>query len=928
MKASSSYAPQLRGVSQQIPQERGPGQISEQINMLSDPVEGLSRRHGSLMVAEKSTGLAWVAAADEDVKGYRTFSYSSGGNDYEVMVRHASRPSGSTLPALMGFNRTTGQFLTYARPVTDAQLDLMEQGGVSAITNVGKYLFMAGHSTLPTATSTDLWAAADNQAKSVLWVRGGAYSRTYKATVTKTDNTQVSFEYTTPKSSYPGTLDTSGVPIYAADPAGGTQLDTEAAYITADGAYGIASLGWAAWNPTGMTVTNGGAAMTNVTPADPANATEYKWVAGAPTVRFHASLIGDVNVTMEYTHTKVITNPNYVKTVDDLTNEYQSAVTAWIGTAAEAIQPQAIAEQLKLAAIAAGLTTATRSASTVIFDNVKAISATDSGDNTLLRGVANEVTGADEVSSIHAVNKVVKIRARGSAEAYYLKAVAKDSAVTSGYTEVTWVEGAGVQHAITGGLIYATVQGSSLFVASSASLLDSIITGPAPVFVASTVGDVDTSPLPYFIGKKITWLGVFQDRLLVGAGGIIRASKIGDYLNFFRASVLTVPANDPLEMTAQGAEDDELRYSELYEKNLVVFGKKRQYVISGSQPLTPTAPSFAVLSSHADAAEMPPLAVGGLIFYGKLGEVASSVHQIQPSPRGAESPQSFIVSSQLKEYITKDATEFRAIALPAALFVRTKTSPNSLFIFQYLDRDDGRAQDSWSRWEFNSGLGKIAGMASTPNGLLVFTLRVLNGIMWLVADNCPLTSGLSTKPYLDSMRTWSAVTEGLGTITLSSGEQYAAAFDASTEWKFLGAPMPNATDLPADYPLATGLWGGALQNASMTPTNPFMRDRNDEVISTGRLTVTNVVVSTGQSSGFTATVTDKNGSQVYTYNGRIIGDPNNLIGRTPISNLQQSVVIARETRDYTLTLAARDWLPFTITSMEWVGQFFNHTRRL
>jgi hypothetical protein len=47
-----------------------------------------------------------------------------------------------------------------------------------------------------------------------------------------------------------------------------------------------------------------------------------------------------------------------------------------------------------------------------------------------------------------------------------------------------------------------------------------------------------------------------------------------------------------------------------------------------------------------------------------------------------------------------------------------------------------------------------------------------------------------------------------------------------------------------------------------------------------------------------------------------------------VTNLVQSQPIALETRDYKLTLRARTWLPLTITTLEWVGQWFNRTQRV
>jgi hypothetical protein len=931
MKKSDSYPSVVRGVSQQAPSQRDPGRMEEQVNMVPDPVEGLCRRHGSSLQYElmlNSLGdpsAEALAAAIADTATWRTFEYTHDDNEYVLVYRTTARPAGSTLPGLFLYNRTLR--LMHASLVTmpgDTAVSTLFANGISAITAVGKYVFMAGNGILPTASSVDVWGSAENQARAVVWVRGGTYSRKYTVTATKTDNTQVDFEYTTPSSSYQGALDTSGVPVYAADPAGGTQVDTESAYIVAVGAYGEAVLGWGVWNPTGMTVKDGATTLTNVSPADPASATEYRWDAGVSFARFHPSLVGQLDVTMAYTHTKTVTNPNYTKLVGDITNEYNTAVTQWIGTAAQAIQPAAIAESLRLAAVAAGLTSATRDGSTIIFDNVKGLTVADGGDGSLIRGVANEISSADQVSDLHYVGKVVKVRARSAREAYYLKATAKDPLAT-GYTEVIWVEGAGVEHTINSGLFYGVASPAIFNVASSAANMQSLIGGIVPNYEVSTTGDADTSPLPYFVGREITYLGVFQDRLMVGAGAVVRASRVGDYLNFFRTTVLSVLADDSLEMLSQGADDDVLRHSVLYDKDLVIFGDKRQYVISGRSPLTPTSANMPTMSSHSGAGSIPPVAVGGLIFYAKRGVGSSSVHQIQPG-RNVESPESFPVSSQLNTYILGDAVEITKHAEPSALFVRTAASRQSLYVFHFLDFEDGRRQDAWHRWDIYSGLGSIMGISQSPAGLLVYTLRYAFNRMWFCVDLFPLTAGLSTKPYLDSQRPWIQITD-MGSIRQESVGSYHAAFDDSTEYHLLGADIADAEELLEDYPEAEGLYFGAGYQAYATLTNPYMRDRNDRPITTGQLVVAQVTVSTAASSGFDSVVASSSETVEASFNGRLLGDPNNILGRVPITDAQWPVPVGREIRDYRLTLKARLWHPLTITLLEWVGQAFNRTQR-
>lgn len=938
MKASGSTSSLMQGVSQQVPQDRGPGQHTEQINMLPDPVQGLSRRHGSKFVAERqlTNDPSLIAAYTADTDNWRTFEYSNAGHDYVVLVRSAARPVGSTLPVLMVYDRTAKAFLPVTRNVTDAQLDLLESGGVSAITAIGKYVFMAGFTTPATASSVDLLNAGTNPADAVVWIRGGAYARTYTVTATRTDGTQFTFFYKTPTSSYPGTLDTRGVPIYAADPAGGTNTDTESAYITLQGAVYRSDLQWGSWAPSALSVKKASTAMTNVYPAAPANNLQYSWNSGTgqPWVEFHSSNLGALDVSITYTHIKTITNPNYAKIVGDMTNAFNTAVTNWIGTAADAIQPAAIAEQLRLAAVAAGLTTATRQAGTIIFDNVKALSVNDGGDGSLIRGVANEVTGVDEVSDIHKVGKIVKVRARNAAEAFYLVARAKDG-ISTGYTSVTWVEGAGTQHTITNALCFLTVSAGTAYLASSKALLLAILPGDTlPVYSVSTVGDADSSPLPFFVGKQITYLGVFQDRLIVGAGAVVRCSKIGDYMNFFRSSILTAPADDPLEMLSQGSEDDVLRYSIIYDRDLVIFADKRQYAISGRVALTPTSANMQVMSSHSNAAQLPPRAVGGVIFYGQLGETGSAVFQVQPG-LVAESPESYIQTSQIDTYLKGSIIELAANAKPTHLFARTTGARNSVFCYTYLDKaQQGRVQDAWHTLAYNAALGPIIGMSQSPDGLLIYTLRVAldhAGVnrTYVVADLQPLTTGLATYPYLDSLRTLALVNANTGSLHSTSTGPYRVAFDSTSQWRFVGSDLSDQASLLAEFPTATGPQVGIDMATAFTPTNPYVRDRNDKAITSGKLTITTITVSIAKSSGFFADVhsAGRETTETFEYNARIVGSPDDLVGRETVTDMIQTQPIALETSDYTLTLRARKWLPLTITTLQWVGQWFNRTQR-
>jgi hypothetical protein len=838
MKVANSYASLLRGVSQQVPQDRTDGQHTEQVNLLSDPVDGLTRRHGSIWQAERllpdMTG-AQLYFALSDFGNYVTIPFDSGGKAYVILYRKAAPVVPEiNLPPFFVYNKTDKVFLPTVRPSVDSVLDAI--GGVAAATQVGKYLFFAGRDTAVAGSSTDLWGSSPNNGRTVIWVRGGAFSRTFSVTVRTTGGVEYTFSHTTPPSSYQGVLDTSD----------------------------IAS-----------------------------------------------------------------SDPDYTKKVNDRVNAYNAAVTAWIGTSTEAVQPKSITNGLWLAAIAAGVPglIGVVKDTTIVIQGIAAVTVTDGGDNSLIRGVANEVDSASAVSPIHYVGKVVKVRGQGSAEAYYLKAVAKDAGAIAGtLADVVWVEGAGIQHSITSGILYGTIVGGTFYYASSATLLATLTSGPHPEVLSSTTGDHDTSPMPFFVGQKVTYMGTFQSRLLIGAGGVLALSRTEDYLNFFRSTVLTLPADDPFEMLPQGSADDELRYGVLYDRDLVIFGKKRQYVVSGSQALTPTGASMPVLASYEDSADASPVAAGGFIFYTKRGDNTTGVFQIQPG-QTENSPESFPASSQIATYINGGATELAiSTGSPSHLLIRTTAAPHSLYVFTYLDKQDGRKMDAWSRWDFSPELGSIVGVSNTDKGPLTFSLRVRPGshIAYIVADLCPLKTGVSDLPYLDSNR---PALPYVGSLNAPVAGPWAAAFSSASARRFTGAPLEDIGELTSTYPLEPGLTVGALQEAYFVPTNPYMRDGKDKAILSGRLTVTRMTVAYKDTGGIKWAVTSNGTTNEVEFSGRILGSPSNLIGIEPISTGQHNLPIGRETRQFSLRIAARDWHPFTVTAMEYTGQFFNRVQR-
>lgn len=855
-RVAGSYESVVRGVSQQVPQDRRPGQHYEQINMISDPVRGLSRRHGSVNLDEKRLGTFDPVVYQQmlaDTQGHKVFQFQCNGEEYDLIHRTRAAVSGNDSDFAWCFKRPGDGFIpvvTDSTPFVEALID----GGVSAAVNVGKYVFLAGTNTRPAWDGLDVFARERNHL--VAWVRAGAYSRNFTVKLIRQSGTVNTITYKTPASSYPGVLDTSDI----------AATDTE-----------------------------------------------------------------------------------YSKKVNDRTNAYNTAVTQWIGTAAAAIVPSAIATALAANVVTAmagsGLTTQVVD-STICFtttgmaDPVVEITCEDAGDGTLFRGVGAEVTAAELVSVVHWAGKVIKVRPKKNdgSDVYYLKAIPKNTGST-GWTEVTWRECAGYEVLPKDLYAICTVVDGVFYIARDAASLTAMAGGTHPVPVVNGVGDRTSSPIPDFFGRRIDFMAMFQDRLVIGSGAVLYFSRTGDYQNFWRQSVLTVDDADPIEMFALGAEDDTIKAGTTYDRNLLIFGKRKQYVISGRQPMTPRNASIVVQSSHEDAVDALPIASGNFVFYNKYRNGISSAHQVQIGQL-ADTPESYEISKQLDQYLRGRPSELCAVTSPNVIFMRTETERRKIYTYTYLDSAAGseRLFDSWSTWTWNDGVGYLVGISTESGDLLAYYLRTGRSegetvdSVFLACDKFVLDTDRSALPYLDSMRAEARLFSPFSSLSLDTVgmENAAVAFDVSVPEFMLGVPLPRYDEFTESYPdNAEAKWAGWQYPAMTEPTNPYILDSNGKAIVTGRLTITKVAVSIADSGGLTVTYRTNNGDYVSTdFTGRLIGRSTNQIGRQPIVTTSVTAAFGREVRDFKYQLWAREWLPLTVTAIEWTGQFFSNTRRV
>lgn len=642
----------------------------------------------------------------------------------------------------------------------------------------------------------------------------------------------------------------------------------------------------------------------------------------------------------------------YVKKVNDRVYAYQSAVNKWIGTAAAAIVPSAIVVELRKRLVAKikkpedpvndadgnpiiyGVEFPEADVGTVdnhlTFTNITELAITDGANNNTVGAVLHEVESVADLSVRHMAGKVIKVSPRmtsgGSGQAYYVKARAINSG--TGWEKVVWEEAAGTL--VTPGFVclIGTMVGDTFYLASSATILKEISGVDTPGWVPSSSGDFDSQALPAMFGKTITYMRLFQDRLMLVSGSTVLLSKTGDYFNFFRASALQIANDDPIEMYALGSDDDVITDGALLDRDLLLFGNVWQYAISGREALLPANPYIAIQSSYADSNHCSPVSAGNLVFYTQPRDHKLTVQQMQTGAY-AGTVSTFEVTQQLSKYLAGSPTALVATTSPSALFVRTSGLTNGVYVFSYLDApgQTERLFDSWSRWTWAPELGPTVGITGKDGALLTVTLRKgMEGCVY-VLDEFTLAGSLSDNPHLDSIRP----AESAGNMARGSPIQDALSvvLDKSAGDFFLIGRAANEYDrLATEFPdFINSIKIGANFDGHVTITNPFMRDRDGKPILDGRLTLGN----------FKVTVVDSAAMKVFVQDLQTLDmqevEVLNWVARAAgvwVLNTQQIMETAtttagvyKETRACKVRFQSRSWLPFGLSAMEWSGQFFS-----
>ena len=121
-------------------------------------------------------------------------------------------------------------------------------------------------------------------------------------------------------------------------------------------------------------------------------------------------------------------------------------------------------------------------------------------------------------------------------------------------------------------------------------------------------GDSTSAPLPEFIGRKISSVFFYRNRLGIIADNTISMSQVGEFYNWFPDTATEVLDTDPISVIPTSTKYHRIDWAVPFNKQLVLVGPTKQYVLhSGFEALSPKTIAIDEATSYTLDTQYPPL---------------------------------------------------------------------------------------------------------------------------------------------------------------------------------------------------------------------------------------------------------------------------------------------------------------------------------
>jgi len=295
------------------------------------------------------------------------------------------------------------------------------------------------------------------------------------------------------------------------------------------------------------------------------------------------------------------------------------------------------------------------------------------------------------------------------ADNYWLKFVADDGIKGSGVWEETVAPGivSGLDHHTMPHALVAVRSGGNI---ASFQFCELSGSGSNPNNVGwdeRKVGDaITTNPDPSFVGKKISQIFFYRNRLGLIADEQIVLSQPSDYHNFFAVSAITSSDDNPIDISVSDVKPAYINHVLPTQKGVLMFSDAGQFMLFSEQDsFSPKTARLKKVAGYECSTTIKPLDMGTTYMfvnhtgaYSKAFEMAIVDESVPPKIID----QTRVVPSFLPKTLNVNSGSadlgLVTFGINNSTYHNTNFNTSTIYNYKYFDSGEQREQSAWYTW--------------------------------------------------------------------------------------------------------------------------------------------------------------------------------------------------------------------------------------
>ena len=357
----------------------------------------------------------------------------------------------------------------------------------------------------------------------------------------------------------------------------------------------------------------------------------------------------------------------------------------------------------------------------------------------------------------------MRIKVKGDTELvqddYYVKFQTKDSQATG---EGTWVEdvGYGVKTELNPTTMPLQLVPDVTFNNWTLDVAD---------WSDRLVGDDDTNPAPTFVGSKINDIFFFKNRLGLLTDSSIVFSEADEYFNFWRATVLSLLDSAPIDVGVSHTKVAVLQHAVPFQEKLLIFSNSTQFVLRGTDLLTPKTVSITPATEYDSSDTIKPLVLNNYVYFNFRRNNYEGVteYYVDNDTNIFDAAE---ITAQVPTYVPS-RIELMTGSATENLLCLVNGNRTEMFVYKFFWQNKEKVQSAWQKFTFGR---EIVSMGFIESDLYVITKDTTDTFLEVLPmENDLQDTDLTYSILLDSRIDGSALTTSFsGGVTTISGFPY------------------------------------------------------------------------------------------------------------------------------------------------------------